>query len=326
VDARGPETGAAALLNNLTNVMICITSLQMSVYRPPCRISEFRLLVPASYSGMSACLESTRGYRRAAKPNLEASSGLTVLSSSRGTLVVQAILGELNAIEGQLKSLWSSAHECAHVYSDEVFSKKRFWRLYEQIDNSTNLLTGSRSLDWDDPLFVGLDQIQLSSRQIELIFNRVFSSLRDTDLEGLTLVSHLRATLAHEIRALVRIVGSATSVCSEVTFETVRDRILSLVIHTGSSPPAKAIKGLAGSKAESEIPALQVKYAAIFRQENGSYLSYPIWQRRSAAHFGRSTRNHAPSCRFSKSSGRWGDRPHHSMAQSKRDIWARGRG
>jgi hypothetical protein len=297
----------------------------MNVCPRPGRISEFRLLVPANYSGMSACSESTLGNCRDAKPYL-GSSGLTVLGSSRGALVVQAILGELNAIEGRLKSLWSSTHECAHVYSDGVFSKKRFWRLYERIDSSTKLLTGSHSLDWDAPLFVGLDQIQLSSRQIELILNRVFSSMRDTDLEGLTLVSHLRATLAREIRAVVRSFGSTTSVSSEVAFETVRDRILSLVIHTGSSPPAKAMKSLAGSKAESEIPALQVKYAAIFRQKNGRYLSYPIWQRRSAAHFGRSTRNHTASCRFPKSSGRWSDRPHHSMAQSRRVIWARGRG
>jgi hypothetical protein len=72
---------------------------------------------------------------------------------------------------------------------------------------------------------------------------------------------------------------------NEVADETVRDRILSLAIRTGNSPPARAAKSLAGRKAESEILALRAKHAAICEQENGNYLSYEIWQRRSAAHF-----------------------------------------
>jgi hypothetical protein len=150
-------------------------------------------------------MEPAAGYLHA-KPSFWTTTGFSVLGP-RETLGARTLLRGLNSLESRLNSIWASAHDAAHVYDDEVFSKKRFWRLYRGIDSYTSLLTGYQSLNFDGPLFVDLEQIQLSSRQIELILSRVFSTLRDSELEGLTLISILHATvnatLACESRAVV---------------------------------------------------------------------------------------------------------------------------
>jgi hypothetical protein len=309
-------------LPGLTHVMMCITSLRMIFKIRP---NLLRVEIPANISGMSACLEPTAvSIVPVADPSFwTTTAGVTVLGT-RERLGARTLLRELNFLENRLDSIWATAHEAAHIYHDAAFSKKRFWRLYRGIDGYTSLLTGSRPSDWDDRLFAGLDQIQLSSRQIELILSRVFSTLRDTELEGLTLISSLHATLAREILAAVRSVARGTLNSNEEATVSVRDRILSLAIRTGNSPPATAMKSLAGRKAESEILTLRVKNAAICEQKNGNHLSYAICQRRSATYFGRGTRNYAPPCRLSKSSGHRGNRSHHSVAQSGCAIWAAG--
>jgi hypothetical protein len=221
------------------------------------------------------------------------------------TAVAQNLTQELIAWDVRRRALYSNAHEAAHVYDDAIFSQRRFWRFYREVDRYADKLGGSifplQANFREDDFFGLIEKSQLSARQIEAILESVISSLEECQGDSFKLVYAVRETIRREIERLADRGALIISETALSTVECIRDRILSLSIRTGNSPPAGATRRPAGRKALSELTALQVKnHETICRQENGSHLPYPIWQGCAPAHLCRRPRGYAAACSLSQ--------------------------
>lgn len=243
-----------------------------------------------------------------------------VIPSQKESLLAAFWALEFRSVETRIKEVVAGVHEAAHIYSDKVFSQKRFWNFFDRLDAASRLWTrGKYSGLLDDSL--RLDQfgeLELSAREIELIFERIFASI--DNLVGIDLVQFVHENLRREIEIRARRLSSISSTSISLTLESTRDRVLSLSIRTGNSPPVLAFERLAGSKAIPVNYALQVTYESIPEQENRSYLSNAVRKRCSAARIRRGARNHAPIGGIAQSSRCGCNWTNSAMDQSERSL------
>jgi addiction module HigA family antidote len=242
-----------------------------------------------NHAGMSVVLDA--GALVPQGPDLFRSAGLAILGSHHDRLAL-ALRLELEAIDRGIKAVYASAHEQAHIFAHELFSQKRFWRLYRDIGG----LTGRRTFGRND-VPAGptgpLPELELSSRQISQILRRMLAGLSQSDQDGLSLVTFLRTILFKQVAALAAF-KAACMRREPVAAGTLRDRVLSLEIHTGSSPPATAAMSLAACKATLPIAALQVNYETICQQDHRTHRNDPLQRRHPPARWQRTR-----SCSFS---------------------------
>jgi hypothetical protein len=274
-----------------------------------------------NHAGMSVVLDA--GALVPQGPDLFRSAGLAILGSHHDRLAL-ALRLELEAIDRGIKAVYASAHEQAHIFAHELFSQKRFWRLYRDIGG----LTGRRTFGRND-VTAGptgpLPELELSSRQISQILRRMLAGLSQSDQDGLSLVTFLRTILFKQVAALAAF-KAACMRREPVAAGTLRDRVLSLEIHTGSSPPATAAMSLAACKVTLPIAALQVNYKTICQQDHRTHRNDPLQRRHPPAHYGGSVRDHAASRRLSLSSGHRRHRPDQPFHQDRRALRPAGRG
>lgn len=238
--------------------------------------------------------------------------------------LAQNLTSYLNAWDTRWTELNTNSHEAAKIYDDELFSKREFWDFYRKVDRYSSKLTGSVLSDLagfrESDLSSLPEQFQLSARQIEIIFRQVVSSVEEiSDVFGL--VFAVRETLRREIERLAYCISIEGVEAAPSIKGSTRDRILSLAIRTGSSPPAAASARPAGRKVRLENPALQVNNASICGQKNRAYLPYPLCQRRKAARINQGARGHAaPRCKL-QPSRRVGHRTDFPVAKNAWPVW-----
>lgn len=312
---------------DLTDVMMCITSWRMEL------ILDGNVLIHAHNAGAN----TVAGMLVAQEPDLFRTVGRSILGTKQAQ-AARALRRELAALDHGIEAIYASAHAQAHIFAEALFSQKRFWRLYRDIDNTAHGFTGygafgRNSGPWSSPVqgFVPgptpgpLPELELSSRQIAHILRHMLDGLSQAEQDDLALATALRALLLKEIARLaafkviqLRRVPTAA--------RSLRDRVLCLEIHTGSSPPATAAISLAACKATSPIAALQVNHATICHQDHRTHRNDPLRRRHPPAHHGGSARDHAASRRLPLPSGHRRHRPHHPLCRDRGALRPQGRG
>lgn len=283
------------------------------------------LLYAPNAAGMTAVGELGMLVPQGPDPFL--SVGLSILGTKQAR-AARALWHELESLDHGIKTVFASAHEQAHIFAHALFSQKRFWRLYRDIDETAHGLTGrsafARQIGPVGPTGPS-QQLELSSRQIAQILSRMLAGLGDAAPDDLSLASVLRAFLLKQVAGLAA-VKPALLCRAPIIVGTMRDRILALEIHTGSSPPATAAIGLAARKATAPIAALQVNHATICQQDHRTDRNDPLRRRHPPTYDGGSARDHAASRRLPLPSGHRRHRPHHPLCQDRRALWPQGRG
>lgn len=282
------------------------------------------------------------GHQCSVVGGLDASNGCFVTSSSARAFVIgsfgidnvsnifaQSLSGYLNAWDNRRSELYANAHEAAKIYDDGLFSQRRFWEFYRTVDRYSVELTSSVS-----PALAGLrpkdlfslvEEFQLSARQIEGIFKRVVSSLDEVQ-DVYRIVFAVHETLRREVERLAYCGSVDRSEIALSIKESIRDRILSLAIRTGSSPPAAAIERPAGRKAPLSMSALQVNHATICEQKDRACLPNPIRRKRPATSVNRGAQGYAAPRGLLQSSRRFGYRTDFPMAKRTWPVWSPYRG
>jgi hypothetical protein len=185
------------------------------------------------------------------------------------------------------------------------FSQKKFWKFYSYLDErfsnngSRYFELGSEDVDLYEPIlapshWVSTDGLELSARNIRSILHY---ALRELEIREDVMSSHEIAALLHETltkgiseRAWRRIV-SKESIGGRVE-SSVRDRVMNLSIHTGTSPPAVAHKRPAAGWAFVLFTnSQQVKDETVQRQTHYRNLSNALRGRRGISCLGRRSRN-----------------------------------
>lgn len=310
--------------------MPCITSCHM--------IADANIKIDWKPNHVGMCVMLDPGVLVARESSLVHSVGLAILGTKQAR-AAEALRRELAALDHGIDALFASAHEQAHIFSGALFSQKRFWRLYRDIDDAAHGFTGRGAFGrtagpLPNPLTGPLSgpvpgptgpALELSSRQIADILRHMLASLGESEQDDLALTTALRALLLQEIARLAafkvvqlrRVRPAARSL---------RDRVLRLEIHTGSSPPAMAAISLAACKATPLIAALQVNHAKICHQDHRTDRNHPLRRRHPPTHHRGSARDHAASRRLPLPSGYRRHRPHHPLYQNRGALRPQGRG
>ncbi len=195
-------------------------------------------------------------------------------------------------------------------------SQRKFWNLVDYVfDCSDNILLSEiknlgkpLSMDFRGSLQSGRDQIDhldLSARHVRWIIDAAFEQLDGrNDFAPSTVADIVATTFAKGISKLAKRRIFVRQQETRVVTSSIRERVLSLSIRTGVSPPSDADCRPAVGWAFVSITPQMVENEKIQRQKNSRSLSDAVRERPPFARFNRSSRTNSRSRRSACDGGR----------------------